>query len=1190
MAGQAFGKTWWGSEWLKSLTHIDYANRIPRGSAYAKKGAVKSIEVKGNLIMAKVSGSRPTPYKVMIRVPLFTKEQIERLMKELLKQPALISKLLNRELDPEVFKVAKRVWLSLFPERWSDLDMKCSCPDWAVPCKHLAAVIYMMSREIDNDPFLVFSMHGVNLLEELQQRGLTIDHQKIMEVPEMASLVEKKSPLPAPPLGECFGIAGGRDRGTPPKGERGGGSLLRLDFFHLQNLTSALPGLLAKEPVFYTKGDFQQKYAAEVARMAREAERILDGKRDLQTTLGVLPKGDIRRDDVVRLTMDDNLMMEQAYMFEGKTDNRPRPYNDESLVALMQLPEDYLSDYDPSVASLHQALLCALQLLAHGAIVPQIVHLPLGSYAIRWLPAKLDKEVARLVEQLETQLPEGLLQAHFGKAKLPKPVQHQAEHLLAHLFSRLIPKLSAKSTDDPIHALFFKDEPKRFDRVGETSVPGSIRSWTDRFFLTEREYIPSLLIDEDGEYGFRLDVAVEMDGEQVRLREILFNAIHEKSRFAILRELSLLASLIPGLDFYINSSCASPIRFTLSEFTPFLLSSLPAIRLLGVKVMLPKSLQDIIRPKVSMKISKKQTDGKTYLRLDEMLQFDWQVALGDKHITPLEFEQLTRRATGLIRFKQQYIYVNEQDIERLRKAFEGSRPMTAAQMLQAALTESYDRAPIVLTDEVRQLIRQLTEQAEIPVPESIRAILRPYQERGFSWMYRNFRIGFGSIIADDMGLGKTLQVITLLQKLKDDGVLGSALIVVPTGLVTNWQAELGRFAPQLSVFTYHGSQRSLKEFKDTDILLTTYGVLRSDAIKLKKLSWLAVIIDEAQNIKNAETSQSKAVRSIPAKLHIAMSGTPVENRLSEFWSIMDFANQGYLGSAKGFKEEFATPIQRQGDQQVADRFRRITAPFLLRRLKSDKSIINDLPDKIEQNELALLTERQAALYHKTLEQAMQTIESIELADHQSLFERQGLVLQMILALKQICNHPALFLKNGDFNPELSGKTEMLLSLLDSIVESGQKVLVFTQFREMGDMLQQMIEARLGERPLFLHGGCSIKERQAMVERFQQNTRGDRIFLLSLKAAGTGLNLTAASHVIHYDLWWNPAVEAQATDRAYRIGQHQNVLVHRFITQNTFEERIDRMIQDKRHLAEMTVANGENWIGKLSNSELREIFR
>lgn len=373
-----------------------------------------------------------------------------------------------------------------------------------------------------------------------------------------------------------------------------------------------------------------------------------------------------------------------------------------------------------------------------------------------------------------------------------------------------------------------------------------------------------------------------------------------------------------------------------------------------------------------------------------------------------------------------------------------------------------------LSDEVRQLIRELTAQAEIPVPSDIHATLRPYQERGYSWMYRNMRIGFGSIIADDMGLGKTLQVITLLQKMKDDGMLrpslgkatgrqamlgngdggGPALIIVPTGLVTNWQAELQRFAPSLTVFTYHGSQRSLKAF-DADILLTTYGVLRSDITKLKKQPWRVAIIDEAQNIKNADTAQCKAVRSIPADTHIAMSGTPVENRLSEFWSIMDFCNSGYLGSAKSFKEDFANPIQRQGDEHMAERFRRITAPFLMRRLKTDKTIINDLPDKIEQNELALLTESQAALYHETLQNAMQAIEEIEATDQQSLFKRQGLVLQMILALKQICNHPALFLKNGDFNPELSGKAEMLLTLLESIVESGQKVLVFTQFREMG---------------------------------------------------------------------------------------------------------------------------------------------
>ncbi len=1171
MARQIFGKTWWGSEWLKALTHIDYANRIPRGSAYAKRGEVKSIEIKGNVISARVSGSRPTPYKVTIKVPLFTKEQTERLMKKLLEQSALISKLLNRELDPEVFYIARRIGLNLFPQQWSDLGMHCSCPDWAVPCKHLAAVIYIMSREIDNDPFLVFSIHGVDLLEELSKRNVRIEKEQMMDVPQLASLFDRLMPKEVEVRDSVF---------------------RRIDFARLHYIAEPLANLLAKEPSFYLQGDFQQKYLAEMSRMARNARRVLDGKRNIEKGPIGLTTSELRRDDEVDISMDGDMIFQVGYEIRAKEDMRRRPLQNEFLAALLRIPADYLADYHPSVAVMHQMLMAALHLLANGAVVPQIVQLASGAYAVRWLPALIDSEVAQVVKNVEACLSPSFLKVFLPKRKTPVLVKNQTEFLFNYLFGELIPLLSNSAGGDAYLEMFFKDMPKRFDGVGEKAIPGSIRSWLDRFFLSQRQYRPSLLVTESDFGDFAVDVAIDREGEAVLLKDILRDEKLSAQRFAILKELSLLASLVRGMDTYINGEGGTPIMFTNAEFTTFLFDMIPAIRLLGVKVMLPKSLQELIRPKVSMKISKKQTDGKSYLRLDEMLQFDWQVALGNEVVSREEFQLLIRRAQGLIRFRQQYIYVDEQDIMRLRMAFEGNRPMTATQMLQAALTESFDRARIILTDEVKELIRQLTEQSDIPVPDGIQATLRPYQVRGFSWMYRNFRIGFGSIIADDMGLGKTLQVITLLQKLKDEGSLNDALpvlIVVPTGLVTNWQAEILRFAPSLSVFTYHGQQRDMKQFKGADIFLTTYGVLRSDVNKIKKLSWLAVIIDEAQNIKNADTAQSKAVRSIPAKLHIAMSGTPVENRLSEFWSIMDFANKGYLGSASGFRTDFANPIQREGDSLVAERFRRVTAPFLLRRLKSDKSIISDLPDKIEQNELAVLSERQAALYQETLQQAMQAIGEIEGTDQQSLFVRQGLVLQMILALKQICNHPALFLKNGDFQPELSGKTDMLLSLLESIVESGQKVLVFTQFREMGNMLQKMIEERLGQRPLFLHGGCNVKERQAMVDRFQNNPRSDQIFLLSLKAAGTGLNLTAASHVIHYDLWWNPAVEAQATDRAYRIGQHQNVMVHRFITQNTFEERIDKMIQDKRYLADMTVATGESWIGKLSNNELREIF-
>jgi SNF2 family DNA or RNA helicase len=608
---------------------------------------------------------------------------------------------------------------------------------------------------------------------------------------------------------------------------------------------------------------------------------------------------------------------------------------------------------------------------------------------------------------------------------------------------------------------------------------------------------------------------------------------------------------------------------------------------LDIKILLPKALQTLLRPKASVKL-KKNESGKSFVNLNDLLSFDWQVALGDTVVSQHEFNQLLKTAAKLFKFKENYIYVDETDLEKLHKAFAADK-LTPFQMLQMALAEEHEGAPVTLTDEVRDLIKELTTAEDIPLPQGIEAQLRPYQHRGFSWMYRNSRIGFGSVIADDMGLGKTLQVISVLMKFKEENSINAkrkALVVVPTGLLTNWQAEIEKFAPSLTSHIFHGQMRDLLQF-DADVLLTTYGVLRSDFETLKKQKWQVMIIDEAQNIKNHSTAQSKAVKSIPADIRIAMSGTPVENRLTEFWSIMDFTNKGYLGTVKLFKQDFANPIQMFNDEQVAHKFKKITAPFMMRRMKSDKSIISDLPDKIEQNQLAQLTKQQAALYQKTMQAAMREIEGCG-DDHQSLFKRQGLVLQMILALKQICNHPTQFLKNGKFDASLSGKTELLFELLDSIVESGEKVLVFTQFAEMGKLLERFIDERFGEKPLFYHGGSNVKKREEMVHRFQ-HSRADQIFLLSLKAAGTGLNLTAASHVIHYDLWWNPAVENQATDRAYRIGQQKNVMVHRLICKNTFEERIDEMIQQKKHLAEMTVATGENWIGKLSNKELREMF-
>jgi SNF2 family DNA or RNA helicase/uncharacterized Zn finger protein len=1167
-----FGNTWWGEHWLKSLDNIDYDNRLPRGASYARNNHVREVKIKENRIDAKVSGSQPKPYKVTIIVPPFFEDNIELLMTQIIERPMLISRLLNRELNPEILGIAENLGLKVFPGQWTDFKMQCSCPDWAVPCKHLASVIYMVSQEIDNNPFLVFHIHNVNLIDELNKRGIYIESDKTSEIVQLADLlkgVNKKHTMD-------FNV----DQ-----------AYQRIDFSQLQSIAEPLIQILPDTPPFYNKGNFRELYASVLLRITRETGRIFRKSLKLENILVANQNNvPLNHHTEIKILANHNGGCE-VISAQQKTITI-----EEFILQLWQLNPDHLSDYQPSVAALHKFFFATLNLLANGAVVPQIVQLENKKFFIRWLPAIIDNRIKILLSKLSTIVPLDLLiiQQTYRKKETILPIEDQTINLLSLFLTFIIPRLSGNGIDDEFLALFFKNKPYSFDGVGENALSGAIKVWLDRYYLTSENFKPIITVTEQSENAFEVSITIEdmanPDQLPIELHSILTQKQHEKYRFKILKSLSLLSPFIKGLDTYINQQAEENILFDYKEFAPFLMNMLPAIRLLDIKTLLPKSLQDLLRPKASVKLSRKSTDEGSFIRLDDLLTFDWQIAIGDQVMTPEEYKKLISNASGLMKYKENYIYVDENDLEKLHKHFAGTKPLSSYQLLQTALIEEYEGAPVILSNEVKKMIADLTSDEDVPLPQGLNANLRPYQHRGFSWMYRNMRIGFGSILADDMGLGKTIQVIAILLKMKEEGAFNSklkALIVVPTGLLTNWQAEIEKFAPTLTTHVYHGTTRNIKDFT-CDIMISTYGVVRSDTEILRKKKWQIIVIDEAQNIKNNSTAQSKVVKSLSSNIRIAMSGTPVENWLSEFWSIMDFANSGYLGNEKSFNEYFSSPIQLFNDEHAIARFRKVTSPFLMRRLKSDKTIISDLPDKIEQNQYGILTKPQAALYEKTLQMAMNEIEGISSQDQQSLFKRQGLVLQMILALKQICNHPTQFLKNGKIDPALSGKTILLLDMLESILDSGEKVLIFTQFREMGNLLQLFINERFGEVPMFLHGGCDIRQRQEMVDRFQNN-RADKIFLLSLKAAGTGLNLTAATQVIHYDLWWNPAVESQATDRAYRIGQKKNVQVHRFITKNTFEERIDEMIQNKKHLADMTVATGENWIGKLSNKELREIF-
>ncbi|MFC7732514.1 DEAD/DEAH box helicase [Actinomadura keratinilytica] len=449
-------------------------------------------------------------------------------------------------------------------------------------------------------------------------------------------------------------------------------------------------------------------------------------------------------------------------------------------------------------------------------------------------------------------------------------------------------------------------------------------------------------------------------------------------------------------------------------------------------------------------------------------------------------------------------------------------------------------------------------------------------------------LGLGAVVADSMGLGKTISVLALLVHERGDGAPGPTLLVVPMSLVGNWQREAAKFAPKLRVYVHHGTGRHrdddlVRAAARADLVVTTYGTAARDAAMLARVDWERVVCDEAQALKNSGTRQARAIRGIPARTRIALTGTPVENHLMELWSILEFANPGLLGPRAAFRERFAVPIERDGDEAAALALRRATRPFVLRRLKTDKAIISDLPEKQEIKVYCNLTAEQASLYQATLDDMLARIAESEQE------QRRGLVLATMARLKQVCNHPAQLLGDGSRLPGRSGKLERLEEICAQVVEQGEKALVFTQYAEFGAMLRPYLAARLERPVLWLHGGTSRRQRDELVRRFQEDA-DPAVFLLSLKAAGTGLTLTAANHVVHLDRWWNPAVEDQATDRAFRIGQTKNVQVRKLICVGTLEERIDEMIDRKKALAESVVGSGEDWLTELSVAELREVLR
>ncbi|MGA9524032.1 MAG: DEAD/DEAH box helicase [Myxococcaceae bacterium] len=584
------------------------------------------------------------------------------------------------------------------------------------------------------------------------------------------------------------------------------------------------------------------------------------------------------------------------------------------------------------------------------------------------------------------------------------------------------------------------------------------------------------------------------------------------------------------------------------------------------------------------------------LGMDELLAVDWEAVVGDHALTARELAALAKQKAPLVRFRGAWVAIDSSELAEIRKRIaNGPGRMAVREAVQAALAGEARQGTLSVAVSARgsfaEMLDRMRQSAstDVEAPAALRATLRPYQQRGLAWLSTMGSLGLGACLADDMGLGKTVQFLAYLLRRAVEAPRDRrpTLLVAPTSVVGNWEREAERFAPSLAVTQHYGAERlrSVKDFpkKPGSLVVTTYGLLRRDAELLAGVDWSAVVLDEAQNIKNAASATARAARMLRASHRFALTGTPVENRLAELWSILEFANPGLLGPLDTFRREFAVPIERYGNDEAAERLRRIVSPFLLRRLKSDPAIIQDLPAKNEMKVICTLTREQATLYKAVVDEEMRRIEE---ADG---IERRGRVLALLMFLKQICNHPAQYLSESGPLSKRSGKLARVTEMLEEAVAAGDKALVFTQFREMGDRLVAHLEVSLGCEVVFLHGGTPKKARDELVRRFQEDPRGPRVFVLSVKAGGTGLNLTAASHVFHYDRWWNPAVEDQATDRAYRIGQKRAVQVHKLVCAGTVEEKVDRLLEQKRDLASKVVGTGEQWITEMDNSELRDLF-
>jgi SNF2 family DNA or RNA helicase len=862
---------------------------------------------------------------------------------------------------------------------------------------------------------------------------------------------------------------------------------------------------------------------------------------------------------------------------------------------------------------------------------------PTMNFSAGWLP--LSATYQELVTHYAQAMPgicRAALHEESERRNQATPQFHEPRQLLQHFSTQVLNGVLARTrftqkTLKAVDGSFFAQTLGRYRSVTSASVPISMETWQQ--WARWRHHLEELQREEGFILCFRLheasadapdDWSLEWLAAsrkdlslQVALSDYWNLKGAEKITFIrrlgqdfeqqLLIQLGQAARMYPKLWQGLKTDRPDGVSLARDEALAFLREDAWVLEDSGYRVSVPAWWTPQGRRRALLRLragSPKAQDSNAatgFFSLPSLAEYRYELAIGGEPVSEQEWRALVEAKSELVHFRGQWLQLDREQMAKMLEFWqqqgEGEQHMPLTELLQRAASTEEEGFELICDEALEAMLERLRDAGRMTLPEAtptFQGQLREYQRRGLAWLHYLEQLGLGPCLADDMGLGKTIQVIALLlmeREVSPEPPTGPTLLVAPTSVLGNWQRELQRFAPSLKVLIHHGPQRpkELAAFErsigERDVIITSYALMRLDSKLFQSQSWDRVVVDEAQNLKNPKSAQTRAILKLTNRHRLALTGTPIENRLLDLWSIFQFLNPGYLGTMTQFKQRFERPIQKEEDRARTTTLKRLVEPFILRRLKSDKRIIKDLPDKVEQKVYCNLTSEQASLYQAVVDEVQAALEGVE------GIQRKGLILSTLMRLKQICNHPAQFLQDGsEFTEARSHKLERIAQMVEEVIAESESLLLFTQFTEVGDALERHFRRDYHFPTFYLHGGTARGKRERMIATFQDPESEPSVFVLSLKAGGVGITLTRANHVFHFDRWWNPAVENQATDRAYRIGQEKNVFVHKLVTLGTLEERIDQMLEEKQRLAEGIVGSDEAWLTELNDEAFRDLIK